>query len=110
MVLHVAADARQIVDDRHARRLQRVGWTDAGKLQQPRRADGAAADDHLAIGAQASRLRFPSDRDPDGATVLDLDLQRLRVEPHRQILAVLRPASENALDADERRRSRVESW
>ena len=60
VVLQVAADPRQIVHDRDARRLQRLGRADAGKLQQAGRADGAAAEDHLAVGAQSLDARCPS--------------------------------------------------
>ena len=71
MILQVAADAGQIVDHGDAGLFERVGGADAGQLQQPRRADGAAADDHLALGAQ--RLDAVPGRclDADGAAALD---------------------------------------
>ena len=48
VVLQVAADGRQVVDDVDAERSQVLGVADARQLQQLRRVEGAAAQDHLA--------------------------------------------------------------
>src|SRR5699024_9543677 len=47
MVLEVLADARQVVDDVDAERLELARVADAGKLEQLWRVDRAAAEDHL---------------------------------------------------------------
>ena len=81
---------------RHARGLQRVGGADAGKLQQAGRAHRAAADDHLAVGSERLDARAAGDRDARRATLLDLDLQRLRVETDGKVRAPLRRLQESA--------------
>ena len=48
VILQVLADARQVVDDVDAERLELAGVADAGELEQLRRVDRAAAEDHLA--------------------------------------------------------------
>src|SRR5690606_21362652 len=89
MVLHVGADAGQVVYRFYADRFQVVGRTDAGLHQQLRRADGAAADDHLALGADDPRLRsrlldgFHADR----AAVLDDDAGRQHAGAHGEVPA-----------------------
>jgi hypothetical protein len=50
VVLQVLADAGQVVHDVDAERLEVVRVADAGELQQLRRVDRAAAQDHLAGG------------------------------------------------------------
>src|SRR5262245_57297071 len=47
MVAEVFADRRQIVNDLDAETLEQAATADAGELQEARRIDGAAADDHL---------------------------------------------------------------
>ncbi len=108
MVLHVASDARKVVDDRHPHGLQRIRRTDPRKLKQARRTDRAAADDHLAIRAQRFGAASLGDRDPDGAALVDLDLQRLRVQAHHQVLPCL-TGFRNALDVEDLPALRVES-
>ena len=84
MILEVGADARQVVDDRHADRPQMVGRADARQQQQARRADAARGDQHLALAAQhggrpplsttstptarppSTTMRVTSDAGPDG--------------------------------------------
>ena len=92
-----------------ARRLQRVGGADARKLQQPRRAHGAAAEDHFAIGAQRLDAAAAGDLDADRAAVLDDDLQRLRVEADGEIACGRATGFRKALDVEERSALRVES-
>jgi hypothetical protein len=47
VVLHVLADAREVVDDVDAEGAQFLGIADAGELEQLRGVDGAAAEDDL---------------------------------------------------------------
>src|SRR5579863_6815626 len=67
---------------------QSVGWPDAGELEQTRRPDRAATYDHLAVGVEGFRPRVRRDGHPDRAAILNLDLERLRVEPDREVLSV----------------------
>ncbi len=85
MILHVGANARQVVNHRDPGCAQRIGGTDAGELQQSRRADGAAANDHLALGAKGLDAARCADLHADGAAVLDAYLQCRRVQPDREI-------------------------
>ena len=71
VILQIAADAGQIVDDGDAGLPERIGGADAGELQQPRRADGAAAEDHLALGAQGLDAVSGRCLDADRAAALD---------------------------------------
>ena len=87
MVLHVASNARKIVDDRHACRPQRIRGANPRKLKQAWRSDRAATHDHFAICKQGLRSGSLGDRDPDGAAFLDVDPQRLRIEAHSQVLS-----------------------
>src|SRR6185437_7455557 len=81
VVLKIAADAVEIVDDGDARFAQSFRRPNAGELQQSRRTDGAAADDDLALGAQRFQARGAGDLHADGAAGFDVDPQRLRIEP-----------------------------
>src|SRR5262249_51257373 len=47
MIAKIFADRRQIVNDLDAQALEQAAAADAGELQEARRIDGAAADDHL---------------------------------------------------------------
>src|SRR5262245_7838404 len=79
MVAEIFADRRQIMDDLDAEALQQAAAADAGELQEARRIDGAAADDHLfarlhlmdgpaALVDIANRRRLPAlEHDPEGA-------------------------------------------
>ena len=87
MVLHVASDARKIMDDRHACRFQRICGTNPRKLKQAWRSDRAATDNHFAICKQRLSSASPGDRDPDGAAFFDVDLQRLCIEADSQVLS-----------------------
>ena len=50
VVLQILADARQVGDHRYALLAQQIGRPDAGKLQQLRRVDRPAAENHLGRG------------------------------------------------------------
>ena len=65
VVLEVLADARQVVHGVDAERLELVGVADAGELQQLRRVDRAAAEDHLA-GADVVERPPSTHLDADG--------------------------------------------
>ena len=92
VVLEVAPHSGKIVNDRNAGALQRVRRPDAGELQEARRADRAAAHDHLAIGAQDFGAACGRDGHADRPALLDFDLERLRVEPHGRGSGALAPA------------------
>ena len=89
VILHVRTHAWQVMHDVHAGRLQSVGGPDAGKLEKARRADSAAADDNLPVRVQCLGPGARDDCHPNGAAVLDFDLQRLGVEANRKILPAL---------------------
>ena len=63
VVLQVLADARQVVDDVDAERLELAGVADPGELEQLRRVDRAAAEDHLA-GLDPLRPVLPATSTP----------------------------------------------
>ena len=73
MVLQILADPGQRVGDRDADPAEMVGVADPGQLQQMRRADRAAGEDHLARRIGPLDLR--------GARELDAD-RALAVEQH----------------------------
>ena len=110
VILHVRADAGQVVHDGHAGRLQRVRGPDAGELQQAWRADRAAADDDLPVGAQVSVPPDAPTVTPTARPFWTSIFSVVRVQAHRQVLRDLRSASDSALDADERSALRVVSW
>ena len=62
MVGEVGADPRQLVQHRDPDRAQMLGRADARDLQQVRRVDGAAADDHLARRRDPVVVCRPGDR------------------------------------------------
>ena len=72
MVLQVLADAREVVHDADAERLELGRVADPGDLQQLRRVDRAAAEDHLArldpLGPDPARYL-----DPDRARAVEQD-------------------------------------
>ena len=72
MVLQVLADSGEVVDDVDAERLELARVADARELEQLRRVDRAAAEDHLAgldpLGPDAAR-----DLDPDRARAVEQD-------------------------------------
>ena len=72
VILQVLADARQVVHDRDAERLELARVPDAGELQQLRRVDRAAAEDDL-LRADHLRLAAVHDLDPDRARPLEDD-------------------------------------
>ncbi len=80
VVLEVLADTGQIGDDRHAERLELARGADAGELEQLRRVDRAAAEDHL-----AGTDRLAADHDADGARPLEDDALDERVAAHLEV-------------------------
>ncbi len=84
MVLQVRTDLRLIEDDGNAEIRQMVGGTDAGKLEDARRADGAGRQDHLRRSRQP---RSVGQLDAPGAPVLDDDAADLRPGADRQVLS-----------------------
>jgi len=83
VVLQVLADARQIVDDVHAEGFELGRVADAGELQQLRRVDRAAAEDHL---ARAKCL--PLDLHPDRARAFEDDALDERARAYLEVRPV----------------------
>ena len=99
MVLQVLADAGQRMLHRNAVRLQQGGRPDARQLQQLRRADGAAGEQHLARGAchqrRTTALRLRLDAHGAQRTVviaLEQHTRDMRTGPHLQVGPLLRRA------------------
>ncbi len=85
VVAEVAADARQGMLHRHADLAQIVGIADARDLQELRRVDGAATQDHVAAGADLLRLAALSIGDADGLPALEVDALDQRVGDHLEV-------------------------
>ena len=73
MILEVAADAGIGGGDGDAHRLQVVGRADAREQEELRRVEGAAAQDHLAVGAELKPFPAAPRLDADGGAILDQD-------------------------------------
>src|SRR5262245_19603589 len=81
MVAEVFADRRQVMHDLDAEASQQAAATDAGELQEARRVDGAAADDHLLarlhlVDGPAALVDIT---DRDGLLALEHNLERARM-------------------------------
>ena len=63
------------MDDRYAERLQMIRRADPGKLQQMRRVDGAAAQQHLPPGPQGAFLPALAEGDADAFRALEHKLR-----------------------------------
>ena len=73
MVLHVPADAAQLMYDRHADPAEMLGIADTRQLQDVRRADRAGRQDHLAgrVGALEVPRAAARELDCDGALAVE---------------------------------------
>ena len=71
MVLHVLADAEQLMDHRHADLAEMLRVANARELQDMRRADRAGRKDHLAPGVGALDLAAARKLDADRALALE---------------------------------------
>ncbi len=90
MVLQVAADAGQVGDHRNAMRLRQRRRPDAGKLQDLRRPDGAAAQHHLLRGMRDDHLVAVPHLDAGAALaaiglLLHDQLGDVCVDPHLEV-------------------------
>ena len=109
VILHVRADARQVMHDIDSRRLQCVRGADAGKLEKARRADRAATDDDLAVRVQGFGSR-------SGTTITPIArpfwTSIFSVWAFRRMVRFFRPSTgfTKADEAEERSALRVESW
>jgi hypothetical protein len=92
MVVEVGADAGQVVQHRHADRLQMRRRADAGNLQQMRRVDRAAAEDHLARRGELAVGAALAERDAGAAFAVEQQLGRDRVGLDLEIAAPARLA------------------
>ncbi len=91
MVLQVLADPGQRVRDRDADAAEMVGIADPGQLQDMRRADRAAGQDHLGQRVDALGLAAARELDPDRALAVEQHAMHQRVgddlevgPPHRR--------------------------
>ncbi len=73
MVLEVLADARQVVDDRHAERLEQRSRADTAQLEDLRGVDRAAGEDNLAAERPLHRPAAHGILDPDRPPALEQD-------------------------------------
>src|SRR5262249_17866301 len=67
MILQIRADAGHIGDHLDAEIAQDLRWPEAGELQQLRRIECAAGDDHFAIDESGARYTLLHVFDADGA-------------------------------------------
>ena len=81
------ADARQVVHDVDPESLELGGVADAGELEQLRRVDRAAAEDHLAR-LDPLRARPARDLDPDRARAVEQDPVDERAAAHLEVRSV----------------------
>ena len=87
VVLQIRADAGKIVDDLDAVLAQVALGSDTGKLQQVRRVERAAADDHFAVRPDSTRLPVPAIAHADGAPPLEQEPFRPGSRDHGEIPA-----------------------
>ena len=103
MILQIGADARHVGDHVDAEAVQQFARADAGELQQLRRVECAAGQDHLAAGTRdagrAALLVF----DADGAPAFEQNARRQRVGHDREIAAAAAPARDSRRAVDQRR-------
>ena len=85
VVGQVGADARQIVHHRHADRLQMRARPDARHLQQVRRVDGAARQDHLARRRHLPVLALLPEGDAGAALAVEQQPRRERIGLDAQV-------------------------
>jgi hypothetical protein len=86
MVLQVFADTRQVVDDLDICRAQNVHWTNARKLQQLRRANGASRQNGLPHCPSAVARPRDDVAHPGHPAALDDELCDQRIADRRQVL------------------------
>ena len=85
MVVQVAPDAGQVGDDVDAEPPELLGRTDAREQQQLRRLDRAAADDHLALGADLRDGAVADDLDADAPPTLEQQPLRAGSRQHGEV-------------------------
>ena len=90
VVLQVGADALHVGDDVDAVLTQQIGRADAGQLQQLRRVERAAREDHLGVRARRVRRAVLAVFDADRAAPLEQDARGQRIRHHREIAALAR--------------------
>ncbi len=95
----VLADALEIHDRADAVRDQLVRRPDAGQHQQLGRIERPAAEDHLALGADLTKLALLGDLDPHRAAGLNQDPGGQRLHLQRQVRATERRMQIGAIGA-----------
>ncbi len=85
VILQICADARQVDRDRDAERAQRVGWPDAGELEELRRVDGTGGEDHLALGPDPPRPPVVAEGETAAAAGLDGQPQHQGAGQNREV-------------------------
>ncbi len=92
MVLQVGADAGDVGRDRDAVLPQQRGRAEAGELHELRRVEGAAGEDHLAIGARHMRRAAAAILDAGRTAAVEQDAGRERVGDDLEVGAPARLA------------------
>ena len=87
MVLEVLADARQVGHDGDAERPEQLGRPDAGQLEELRRVERPAGQDHLAGRDPVRRQDRPRHLDADGPPALEQHAVDERARPHLEVRA-----------------------
>ena len=90
MVLQILANARKIVDRRNAMRAQFVGRADPRQLQQLRRIDRPACQDHLTPGVDDRLHAVAAIDDPRRPSPVEDDAAGQRMGHHGQVRAAHR--------------------
>src|SRR4051794_36401158 len=85
MVLEVSADPGDVRDDRDPEATERVRRTDPGELQQLRRVEGTAREDHLAGEDRLRSAAPPLDLDAGSAAAVDVNPGDERPRPDGKV-------------------------
>jgi hypothetical protein len=90
MVVKCVADARSVGNHRDSERLEERSRSDAGKLKQLRRIEGAWRNDHLDIGASAVLAISDKILDASRTPLIERDARGKRLRNDPEIAAVAR--------------------
>src|SRR5665213_234701 len=96
MILQILADARQLMRDADAERLQQLARADARYLHELRRADRARGQDHLARRLGIARDTVLHELDADRVLALEPDAARLSMRDDREVGPVQHGPQEGA--------------
>ena len=85
MILQVATDAIELMDQVDAQALEQGGRADAGALENAGRADGAGAEDDFPARSEGAGLALPARGDLAGPAVLQEHAVDIDSRQHRQV-------------------------